>query len=465
MPRTTAEADEARRRRTRIGVAAAAVLAVALLRDTVVAVLAAPGPLAAAGAAGLAGLAALFGWAALRYRDRIERPTPTLAAAVLGGQVACVALVCLAAREEGLVTAVFVCLAATYLVPRTAAAWVVGLGVLTMVGLPRVVPGWRPDDGSTVAAVLGGVAVLAMMQGMERNRQLRRAQEEVAALATFRERERITRDMHDVLGHSLTVISVKAELAGRLLASSESGDTAGTAGSAPTAPAAATGFAAAARRRAAGELADVQSLARSALADVRAMIADERRASLAGELATARSALDAAGIDADLPGAVDVVPPERRELFAWVLREGSTNVLRHADARHVRVRLTADTLVIEDDGRGAGEPRRGGRQAAADAPTADTPTAHSPTAAAGGHGLTGLADRARAAGATLEAGPLPGRGFRLAVTFTRPTSRADHANHADVANRGDVAGRTAAHREPGGARPPRAPRPREEDDA
>lgn len=381
LPRTTAEADGLRRSRTRVGLVVAAVLGVSLLRDAVVAVLAAPGPLVVVGGTGLAGLVLLVGWTALRFRDRLERPAPGVAAAVLGGQVACVALVCLAALEQGLVTAIFVCLSATYLVRRPAAAWIVAAGVLAMVGLPRVVPGWQPDDGSTVAAVLGGVAVVAMLQGMERNRQLRRAQEEVAALAAARERERITRDMHDVLGHSLTVISVKAELAGRLLESADR---------ATSGPAAA--------RRAADELADVQSLARSALADVRATIADERRASLAGELATARSALDAAGIDADLPGAVDVVPAGRRELFAWVLREGSTNVLRHADARHVRITVSADALVVEDDGRGAGGP------------------------GTTGHGLTGLADRAREAGAVLEAGPRPGGGFRLAVTVADPAS-------------------------------------------
>ncbi|MFC6510058.1 histidine kinase [Promicromonospora citrea] len=381
LPRTTAEADGLRRSRTRVGLVVAAVLGVSLLRDAVVAVLAAPGPLVVVGGTGLAGLVLLVGWTALRFRDRLERPAPGVAAAVLGGQVACVALVCLAAREQGLVTAIFVCLSATYLVRRPAAAWIVAAGVLAMVGLPRVVPGWQPDDGSTAAAVLGGVAVVAMLQGMERNRQLRRAQEEVAALAAARERERITRDMHDVLGHSLTVISVKAELAGRLLESADR---------ATSGPAAA--------RRAADELADVQSLARSALADVRATIADERRASLAGELATARSALDAAGIDADLPGAVDVVPAGRRELFAWVLREGSTNVLRHAAARHVRITVSADALVVEDDGRGAGGP------------------------GTTGHGLTGLADRAREAGAVLEAGPRPGGGFRLAVTVADPAS-------------------------------------------
>lgn len=379
LPRTTAEADGLRRSRTRVGLVVAAVLGVSLLRDAVVAVLAAPGPLALVGGAGLAGLVLLVGWTALRFRDRLERPAPGVAAAVLGGQAACVVLVCVAALEEGLVTAILVCLSATYLVRRPVAAWIVGAGVAVMAGLPRVVPGWQPDDGSTVAAVLGGIAVVAMLQGMERNRQLRRAQEEVAALAAVRERERITRDMHDVLGHSLTVISVKAELAGRLLASGDR--------------AAATGGPSAARRRAADELADVQSLARSALADVRATIAGERQASLAGELATARSALDAAGIDADLPGAVDVVPAGRRELFAWVLREGSTNVVRHADARHVRITVSADALVVEDDGRGAGG------------------------AGTAGHGLTGLADRAREAGAVLEAGPRPGGGFRLAVRY------------------------------------------------
>ncbi|WP_460886675.1 sensor histidine kinase [Promicromonospora xylanilytica] len=373
-PVTTAQADAARRRRTRIGVAIGALLWFALVRNTLVVVLDAPQPLVVGGVVGLVGSAALFGWVVVRHRTR--RPRRAVGRAVLGAQLAFALLTCAAAAEDGLIGFVLLCLSAMYLVPRTQAAWLVAVTVVAMVALPRVLPGWHPADGNAITAALGGVATFAMLQGMERNRLLLRAQEEVAALATFRERERITRDMHDVLGHSLTVISVKAELAARLLRAGAGGAGIG---------------------RAADELADVQSLARSALADVRGMIADERRVSLAGEVAAARAALDAAGIDADLPGAVDMVPAERRELFAWVLREGSTNVLRHAGARHVRVDLTPDTLVIEDDGQGqvVGE-------------------------SSGGHGLNGLGARAHAAGATLEHGPRPGGGFRLAATYAGP---------------------------------------------
>lgn len=378
-PVTTAQADAARRRRIRIAVAAGALLWFALVRNSLVVVLDSPSPLlAVAGAVGLVGSAALFGWVVVRHRTR--RPRRAVARTVLGAQVAFAVLTCAAAAEDGLIGFVLLCLSAMYLVPRTQAAWLVAVTVVAMVALPRVLPGWHPADGNAITAALGGVATFAMLQGMERNRLLLRAQEEVAALATFRERERITRDMHDVLGHSLTVISVKAELAARLLRADPGSGASGADG--------------AGIGRAADELADVHSLARSALADVRGMIADERRASLAGEVAAARAALDAAGIDADLPGTVDMVPAERRELFAWVLREGSTNVLRHAGARHVRVGLTPDTLVIEDDGQGqvVGE-------------------------SSGGHGLNGLGARARAAGATLEHGPRPGGGFRLAATY------------------------------------------------
>ena len=108
--------------------------------------------------------------------------------------------------------------------------------------------------------------------------------------------------------------------------------------------------------RAAAEVADIERLSREALADVRATVAGYRGVTLAAEISSARSALDAAGVHADLPGAVDDVPGERRELFGWVLREGVTNVVRHSDASRVRVSVSAHSVEIVDDGTG----RRGG---------------------------------------------------------------------------------------------------------
>ncbi|MFD6178936.1 MULTISPECIES: sensor histidine kinase [unclassified Isoptericola] len=367
-----------------------AVIWIVFLLEPLQASLDAPTPLLrVVGVVGVLGVAAVFVATFLRFRRTVLLSrtdggavraglSPRTASVLLVAQAVCVGLSCLAAQQHGLVGLVFVCVTAIYILRGPAALAVVAGSIVVMVVLPRVLPGWTTEDGNVVGAVLASAAVYGFTQVIDRNRRLREAQQQVADLAVARERERIARDMHDVLGHSLTVISVKAELAAKLLAAAGSDDAA----SSPTA-------------RAAAEVADIQDLARGALADVRGTVAGARRVTLAGELAAARSALDAAGVAAELPGAVDAVPAERRELFAWVLREGTTNVLRHSGATRVVVTVTAGTLVVEDDGRG-----------------------HPGTRAkeGGGHGLTGLAARARHAGAVLETGPSPLGGFRLAVT-------------------------------------------------
>ena len=338
------------------------------------------------GVVGIAGTAALFTWVLFRFRWR-KPLTPRGTAIFLAAQLASVGLTTLAAEQHGLVGLVFACVSGVLIMPRLPGAVTAAVLLLALLFLPRVVPGWQPEDGTAVSAVLASLAMLGFRGVIERNRKLTLAQEEVATLAVSRERERIARDMHDILGHSLTVVSVKAELATRLLRAGEGQD--GTPALTPNA------------ERAATELAEIQALARSALADMRGMVAGERQVTLAGELAAARSAFDAAGIDADLPGAVDDVAEAHREVFAWALREGTTNVLRHAAARRVVVTLAPDALVIDDDGRGlpAGALGTG-------APTAS---------GNGGNGLTGLTERARTAGLDVETGPSPLGGLRLAV--------------------------------------------------
>ncbi|HEU4559772.1 MAG TPA: sensor histidine kinase, partial [Longimicrobium sp.] len=161
------------------------------------------------------------------------------------------------------------------------------------------------------------------------NARLRLAQDEVRHLAAVAERERIARDLHDVLGHTLSLIVLKSQLASRL------------AGRDP--------------ERAAQEIRDVEQVSRKALAEVREAIRGYR-GSLEDEIARAGSLLRAAGIHAEL--SVELLPMHRaaEEALALALREAVTNTVRHAEASTCTVRISAAdgtcTLVVADDGRG-----------------------------------------------------------------------------------------------------------------
>ncbi|MCW4602890.1 sensor histidine kinase [Janibacter indicus] len=177
-------------------------------------------------------------------------------------------------------------------------------------------------------------------------------------LAVSTERDRVARDVHDVLGHSLTVISLKADLAERLIDIDPD--------------------------RARDEVRQIQSLTRQSLAEIRATVAGLRVARLAEERESAATALRDAGIAATLPADPDVVDPGARITAAWVLRESVTNVVRHSGAQRVEVDWGPTWLEIADDGRGL----RGRRE---------------------GSGLTGLRERVAAVGGRIEIGDgLPG---------------------------------------------------------
>ncbi|MEV6847586.1 sensor histidine kinase [Actinoplanes sp. NPDC051411] len=231
--------------------------------------------------------------------------------------------------------------------------------------LPGAVPGWT-DNGYGLAVLLGSLATWGIRLAAERQYRLGAAQQEIADLAVQNERARIASDLHDILGHSLTVVTVKAELAQRLLDVDLD--------------------------RARKELADLEALARDALSDVRSTAMGVRGISLPGEIAAAREALAAANVEADLPGAADEVPSRNRELFAWTIREAVTNIVRHSKATHAQVKLGAGSVEIIDDGVGGG------------VVTAD------------GQGLTGLRRRAEALGARLTVGCRENEpGFRVRV--------------------------------------------------
>jgi two-component system, NarL family, sensor histidine kinase DesK len=220
-----------------------------------------------------------------------------------------------------------------------------------------------------------GLLMLLLRDLRTRNTELLEARAELAKLAVAEERERFARDLHDLLGHSLSVIALKAELAGRLLESGGAGD-------------------------AAAEIADVESVARGALSEVRDAVSGYRNPTLDGELEGARVALSAAGIETSVERAAVALDPRAETVFAWAVREGATNVIRHSGARHVTVRigagLDAATLEMLDDG--------GGRGALA-------------LTNGGGHGLDGLAERVGELSGVVEASDRPEGGFRLMVTL------------------------------------------------
>ena len=221
-------------------------------------------------------------------------------------------------------------------------------------------------DLSAVPIVLAGLAVYGFSRLIRANHELTAARNEVAVLAAERERARIARDMHDLLGHSLTTVTVKAALASRLVDSDPA--------------------------RARAEMQDVERLTREALADVRATVSGFRDVRLSTELVNARAVLAAAGIDVDLPGAVENVEGDLAGLFGWVLREGVTNVVRHSRAARVTVVVEPRAIEIVDDG-----------------------IARDGAEVLQGNGLSGIAERAAAVGGRMLAGPCPGRGYRLRV--------------------------------------------------
>jgi two-component system sensor histidine kinase DesK len=269
---------------------------------------------------------------------------------------------------------VYVVAAAGVLLPSAAAGVVIGV-TAAGVGAGLAASG---ADGATVAAhVLTILAVGALMAALGReariNRELRAAREELARLAVAEERLRIARDLHDLLGHTLSVIALKSELAAKLAGRDA--------------------------ERARAEMEDVQQVTRQALAEVREAVRGYRRLALGDALDGARRVLAAAGIDCRVEGSAGGLPAEVEDLLAWAVREAATNVVRHSGARACAITLSAGgdgvKLQVDDDGPAA------------------------PGGPGGGTGLAGLEERARRVHGTLEAGARPGGGYslRLAVPF------------------------------------------------
>jgi two-component system, NarL family, sensor histidine kinase DesK len=211
--------------------------------------------------------------------------------------------------------------------------------------------------------------------------QLHAARGELARLAVIEERLRMTRDLHDLLGHNLSLITLKSELAGRLL---------------EAAPA-----------RAAAEIQEVERVARQTLREVREAVAGYRQPELVSELDGARQLLEAAGIAYRIEHSAGALPPALDAVLAWTVREGATNVIRHSRARHCTISVTCDAGSVRAEIINDGERSKHQNVMLHES----------------GSGLAGLTERVRAYGGRAEAGPLQSAGtdgFRLWVELPIP---------------------------------------------
>jgi two-component system sensor histidine kinase DesK len=280
----------------------------------------------------------------------------------------------------------YVVIAAAVTLPTRYAAWTIVAVTVAVSWIYAVRSGWdavTASWGNVVPFPLIGIGMIAVSRLVVTVRELRAAREEITRLAIAEERLRFARDLHDLLGHSLSLITLKSELAGRLL---------------PAAP-----------EKAATEVHDIESVARRALREVREAVAGYRRPTLDDELDGAREMLEAAGITCRIENRIGVSSNGTDAAIAWAVREGVTNVIRHSRAQCCKIRLTQDgeevRAEISDDGLGS-------------------TSGHDGTYS-GGSGLSGLAERVAASGGSFEAGSLPEGGFRLRVSLPAGGRRED----------------------------------------
>jgi two-component system sensor histidine kinase DesK len=278
-------------------------------------------------------------------------PRPAIGLAAVSVEIVLAVTICLAVGQDGTATAVYIAVLTMISLPSIWAWAVVALVAGSTYAATLLVDGWHADRGILFGILVAALAIWGISQAINRNIEVLAVREENARLALEDERNRFARDLHDILGHSLTVITVKAELAQKLF---------------DVDPA-----------RARAEVSDLERLSRDALADVRRAVEGYRELTLPGELARARMALEAAEIEAHLPNSTDDVPSSLRELFAWTIREGVTNVVRHSGATRCTVTLSSTSAEVADDG-----------------PDPDVAPVH-------GNGLLGLHERAAAVGATV----------------------------------------------------------------
>jgi two-component system sensor histidine kinase DesK len=350
--------------------------------------------------ASIVALAAVFLWLMLRY----PFPTVELAPQELRIRIGLLLVLAALALYVELVYGsgvpyrfMYVVVAAAVTLPTRKAAWMVAAITVLTGAVYAVRSGWDAFATSwqdLVPFALIGIGMIAVSRLVVTVRELQAARREIAQLAAAEavaeERLRFARDLHDLLGHSLSSITLKSELAGRLL---------------PANP-----------EKAAAEVRNIEGVARRALREVREAVAGYRQPTLDRELYGAREMLEAAGIACRIEHEVGVLPNATDAVLAWAVREGVTNVIRHSRATRCEIRVTRDGeeihVEIIDDGRGSSPERNG------------TTT---------GSGLSGLAERVAASGGDFEARSLPEGGFRLRVSLPLQNSAAPATESASRA--------------------------------
>ena len=229
-----------------------------------------------------------------------------------------------------------------------------------------------------------GLDMIGFVRLSDALRELQRARGELARQAVTEERLRMARDLHDLLGHTLSLITLKSELAGRLLEKN---------------PPAAT-----------EQVHEVERVARQALREVREAVAGYRQRTLRGELDGTRQILEAAGIECIIEYEPQSLPPSVDMVLAWVVREGVTNVIRHSRAQHCLIRITSSDDHVGAEITNDGDPRK------------ETSTVE------WGSGLSGLAERVANEGGKLDVGRQPtpnGPDFQLRVEIPISNSTAE----------------------------------------
>jgi two-component system sensor histidine kinase DesK len=262
---------------------------------------------------------------------------------------------------------------------RNASIAVMGLTLLTVaanVGLDKSITSANWLQIIPLALLVRGLGLdmIGFVRLSDALRELQKARENLAYQAITEERLRMARDLHDLLGRSLSLITLKSDLAGRLLEKDP--------------------------RAASQQVYEVERVARQALRDVREAVAGYRQRTLRDELDGARQILEAAGIGCTIEYKLQSLPPDIDMVLAWIVREAVTNVIRHSRARNCLIRIACDDACIRAEIVNDGFPRM-------ESSNADR-----------GTGLSGLSERLAKVGGTLQAEALPpsiGSGFRLQV--------------------------------------------------